>query len=97
MGRRTHRTCFYILQEANCLIERGGYIRLLDMGGRIQYQEIWDKKKGKLVPGLKFSVEDQIAIDYKKIQEIFGTDFYFAYAKQEDFNRFFSEMDLRRA
>ena len=85
------------LREANCLIERGGYVRLLDVGGRIQYQEIWDKKKGKLVLSLKFSAEDQVAVDYKKIQETFGTDFYFAYAKQEDFKRFFSEMDLRRA
>ena len=85
------------LREANCLIERGGYVRLLDVGGRIRYQEIWDKKKGKLVPSLKFSAEDQVAVDYRKIQEIFGTDFYFAYAKQEDFKRFFSEMDLRRA
>ena len=85
------------LREANCLIERGGYVRLLDVGGRIRYQEIWDKKKGKLVPSLKFSAEDQVAVDYKKIQETFGTDFYFAYAKQEDFKRFFSEMNLRRA
>ena len=85
------------LREANCLIERGGYVRLLDVGGRIRYQEIWDKKKGKLVPSLKFSAEDQVAVDYQKIQETFGTDFYFAYAKQEDFKRFFSEMDLRRA
>ena len=85
------------LRKANCLIERGGYVRLLDVGGRIRYQEIWDKKKGKLVPSLKFSAEDQIAVDYKKMQETFGTDFYFAYAKQEDFKRFFSEMDLRRA
>lgn len=84
------------LRSANCLIEQGGYVRLLDVGGRIGYQEIPDKKTGKLVPSLKFSPEDQVAADYRKIQETFGTDFYYAYVKQEIFKRFFSEMGLRR-
>lgn len=84
------------LREANCLLERGGYVRLLDVGGRIQYQERYDKKKQKKVPTLKFSSEDRIALDYKKIQETFGTDFYYAYAKQEDFKRFFQEMELTK-
>lgn len=83
------------LREANCLLERGGYVRLLDVGGRIKYQERYDKKKQEMVPTLKFSSEDQIALDYKKIQETFGTDFYYAYAKQEDFKRFFIDMKLR--
>ena len=83
-----------VLREANCLLERGGYVRLLDVGGRIKYQERYDKKKQKKVPSLKFSSEDRIALDYKKIQETFGTDFYYAYAKQEDFKRFFQEMEL---
>ena len=82
------------LREANCLIERGGYVRLLDVGGKIKYQEIFDQKSGKMVPSLKFSTQDQVAQDYRKIQETFGTDFYYAYAKQEDFKRFFSEMRL---
>lgn len=83
------------LREANCLIERGGYVRLLDVGGKIKYQEIFDQKKGKQVPSLKFSTQDQVAQDYQKIQKTFGTDFYYAYAKQEDFKRFFSEMGLK--
>ena len=82
------------LRRAECLLERGGYIRLLDVGGRIGYQEIRDKKSGRLVPSLKFSSEDQIARDYRRIQKTFGTDFYYAYAKQEDFKRFFQEMEL---
>lgn len=82
------------LREANCLIEKGGYVRLLDVGGKIRYQEVPDKKTGKMVPTLKFSNEDQIALDYRKIQETFGTEFYYAYAKQEDFKRFFQEMRL---
>ena len=82
------------LREANCLIEKGGYVRLLDVGGKIRYQEVPDKKTGKMMPTLKFSNEDQIALDYRKIQETFGTEFYYAYAKQEDFKRFFQEMRL---
>ena len=82
------------LRGANCLLERGGYVFLLDVGGKIQYEEIPDRKSGKLVPGLKFSSEDQVALDYRRIQETFGTDFYYAYAKQEDFKRFFKEMKL---
>jgi len=84
------------LRGANCLLERGGYVRLLDVGGKIQYKEIQDRKSGKLVPSLRFSNEDQVALDYRKIQETFGTGFYYAYAKQEDFKRFFNEMDLSK-
>ena len=82
------------LRSANCLLERGGYVRLLDVGGKIRYEEIPDRKSGKLVPSLKFSSEDQVALDYRRIQETFGTNFYYAYAKQEDFKRFFKEMEL---
>ncbi len=79
---------------ANCLLERGGYVRLLDVGGKIRYEEIKDRKSGKLIPSLKFSSEDQVVLDYHRIQETFGTNFYYAYAKQEDFRRFFKEMEL---
>lgn len=82
------------LRRAECLMEKGGYIRLLDVGGKIRYQEIPDGKNGRMVPSLKFSREDQIAQDYRQIQRTFGTDFYYAYAKQEDFKRFFQEMEL---
>lgn len=82
------------LREANCLMERGGYVRLLDVGGKIKYREIQDVNTGKMVPSLKFSCEDQTALDYRTIQKTFGTDFYYAYAKQEDFKRFFLEMNL---
>lgn len=32
------------LREANCLLERGGYVRLLDVGGKIRYEERLDRK-----------------------------------------------------
>ena len=65
-------------RRAECLMEKGGYIRLLDVGGKIRYQEIPDGKNGRMVPSLKFSREDQIAQDYRQIQRTFGTDFYYA-------------------
>ena len=84
------------LREANCLVEKGGYVRLLDVGGKIKYQEILDDKTKKMVPTLKFSNQDQIALDYRTIQETFGTEFYYAYSKQEDFKRFFNDMGLTK-
>lgn len=93
-GRLSVERIAEALRKANCLLERGGYVRLLDVGGKIRYEENFDKKNGKLVPGLKFSSDDQVAMDYHQIQKTFGTNFYYAYAKQEDFKRFFKEMRL---
>ncbi|MDO4330727.1 MAG: hypothetical protein Q4C66_15525 [Lachnospiraceae bacterium] len=60
----------------------------------VSYEERLDRKSGKMAPGLSFSSEDQVALDYRRIQETFGTNFYYAYAKQEDFKRFFKEIEL---
>lgn len=84
------------LLGTDCLLERGGYVRLLDVEGKIQYEETPDRKNGKLVPGLKFSSADQITWDHHRIQEMFGTNFYYIYAKQEDFKRFVKEMELNK-
>jgi len=46
------------LRETNCLMEKGGYVRLLDVGGKIKYQEVLDEKTKKMVPTLKFSNQD---------------------------------------
>ena len=56
--------------------------------------EAYRDRSGKLVPGLRFSSEDQVALNYRQIQETFGTDFYYGYAKQEDLERFFKEKKL---
>ena len=45
-------------------------------------------RNGKQVDTLAFSGEDEIALDYAKIQKAFCVDFYDAYPKQEVFNRF---------
>ena len=48
----------------------------------------------KFLLSIKFSSEDQTALDYRGSQKSFGTVFYYAYTKLEDFKRFFQEMEL---
>jgi transposase len=75
------------LGAATCQVLKGGIIHLDDVGGAIAFQKIRNKK-GKLVDTLAFSNEDEIALDYKSIQDTFGTNFYNVYPRQEVFNKF---------
>jgi len=75
------------LDAATCQVLKGGIIHLDDVGGAIAFQKIHDNK-GKLVDTLAFSDEDEIALDYKSIQDTFGTNFYNIYSRQEVFNKF---------
>ena len=75
------------LNAATCRVLKGGIIHLDDVGGAIAFQKKRNKK-GQLVDTLAYSDEDEIAQDYKAIQETFGTDFYNIYPKQELFNKF---------
>ena len=43
---------------------------------------------------MMFSDEDEIAEDYRRIQETFGTDMYNAQIKQEGFKRFLKKLKL---
>ena len=79
------------LSAATCRVLKGGIIHLDDVGGAIAFQKIRDKK-GKLVDTLAFSDEDEIALDYKAIQDMFGTDFYNIYPRQEVFNKFLKKI-----
>ncbi|GFP26466.1 hypothetical protein HKBW3S25_01959, partial [Candidatus Hakubella thermalkaliphila] len=40
------------------------------------------------------SDEDEIALDYKAIQDLFGTDFYNMHSRQEVFNKFLKKISL---
>lgn len=80
-----------VLRQANCLLERGGYVRLLDVGGKIRCREIREPGDAAAVPVLQFGSDDLIACDYRRIQAVFGK-FRFAYAKQEDFKRFLNSI-----
>jgi transposase len=75
------------LSAATCQVLKGGIIHLDDVGGAIAFQKV-PNKKGEIVDTLAYSDEDEIALDYKAIQETFGTDFYNIYPRQEVFNKF---------
>ena len=81
------------LQTATCRVLKGGVIQLDDVGGAMAFKKIRNKE-GKLVDTLAFSDEDEIALDYKLIQDVFGTDFYSVYSKQEVFNKFLKKISL---
>lgn len=81
------------LSTATCRVLKGGIIHLDDVGGAIAFQKV-KNKKGEMVDTLKYSDEDEIALDYKAIQDMFGTDFYNIYPKQEVFNKFLKKISL---
>ena len=58
-----------------------------DVGGCLAFKKRTDKN-GREVDTLAYSDKDEIAEDYKRIQETFGTDFYYVYPRQEVFNKF---------
>lgn len=75
------------LNAATCQILKGGIIHLDDVGGCIAFKNI-PNSRGETVDSLVFSAEDEIALDYKIIQNTFHTDFFDIYSKQEVFNNF---------
>lgn len=81
------------LNAAVCHVLKGGIIHLDDVGGAIAFKKRWNSK-GALVDTLEYSDEDEIALDYRLIQETFGTDFYNIYHRQEVFNKFLKNISL---
>jgi transposase len=81
------------LNAANCQVLKGGIVHLDDVGGAIAFKKIRDKK-GRLVDTLTYSDEDEIALDYRLIQDLYGTDCYNTYLRQEVFNRFLKKIKL---
>jgi hypothetical protein len=74
---------------------KGGIIHLDDVGV-FCYNKKWrcdrvpkgTKQKGEIVDTLAYSNKDEVALDYKAIQDTFGTNFYNIYPRQEVFNKF---------
>jgi hypothetical protein len=81
------------LGAATCRVLKGGIVMLDDVGGMIAFKKTMNKH-GKLVDTLEFSTEDQIALDYGKIQSMFGTDYCKVYSRQEEFNRFLKQISV---
>ena len=81
------------LSAATCRVLKGGIVHLDDVGGALAFKKV-KNAKGELVDTLGFSSEDQIALDYKLIQNTFGTEFYNIYPRQEVFNRFLKSISV---
>lgn len=79
------------LNAATCRVLRGGMVCLDDVGGAIAFQSKLDKD-GNRVESLAFSDQDEIALDYKLLQDVFGTDCYNLYHRQEVFNKFLNSI-----
>jgi transposase len=75
------------LNAATCHVVKGGIIMLDDVGGALAFKESVNKH-GKLVSTLEYTGEDEIALDYKRIQNLFGTNCYNIYQRIETFNKF---------
>jgi len=83
-----------VLNAAVCRVFKGGIVHLDDVGGAVAFAKRMDKT-GKLVDTLDFTDEDEIALDYRKIQDLFGTDCYNVYLRQEFFRKFLNSIALQ--
>lgn len=81
------------LNAATCQVLKGGIIHLDIVGGAIAFQKVLHKK-GEIVDTLAYSDKDEIALDYKVIQDMFSTDFNNIYSRQEVFNKFPKKISL---
>jgi len=79
------------LNAATCKVRPGGYVELDDVGGSLGFEKRRNSQ-GKWVDTLKFSPVDEVAEDYRKIQNAFGTDLYDVEVKQEVFSRFLKKI-----
>ena len=79
------------LNAATCRIFKGGIIHLDDVGGAIAFKKRLDKY-GNLVDTLIHTDDDEIALDFKLIQNLFGTDCYNVFHRVESFNKFLSNI-----
>ena len=81
------------LNAATCQVLRGGILHLDDVGGAIAFKKRVDSQ-GNLIDTLAYSSEDEIALDYRKIQNTFNVDFYYSYPREEAFNRFLNSLSI---
>ena len=81
------------LNAATCRVLKGGIVHLDDVGGAIAFKKRANKT-GVFVDTLEYSDEDEIALDYKKIQDLFKTDCYNIYMRLEVFNRFLMKIPV---
>jgi len=81
------------LHVATCKISKNGIVSLEDVGGAIAFIKARNRK-GLIVDTLAFSDEDEIAQDYRFIQQTYGIDCYNIHFRQEKFNKFLKTISL---
>jgi transposase len=81
------------LNAATCRVLKGGIIHLDDVGGAVAFKKRVNKR-GELVDTLEYSDEDEIALDYRQIQSVFGTDCYNVYLRLDAFNKFLKKISV---
>jgi len=81
------------LNAANCRILKGGIVHLDDVGGAIAFAKRLDKR-GKSVDTLQYTDQDEIALDYRLVQNLFGTNCYNIYQRRELFDKFLDSIVL---
>lgn len=82
-----------VLRRATCRVLKGGIVHLDDVGGAIAFKKAKDKH-GKLVDTLAFSDDDEIALDFKALQQVFASDICNVYHRQEIFNKILNKLAL---
>jgi len=81
------------LAAANCRVAKGGIVQLDDVGGAIAFRKRLDKH-GNLVDTLTHADDDEIALDFALIQNLFGTHFSNVFLRQELFNNSLNAISL---
>jgi len=79
------------LNTAICQISTNGIVKLDDVGGAVAFKKVPDKN-GKLVDTLEHTDQDEIALDYKEIQQVFKSEINNVYYRQEEFNKLLKEI-----
>jgi hypothetical protein len=81
------------LNAATCRVLKGGIVHLDDVGGAVAFKKRLNKRK-ETVDTLVYSDDDEVALDYKIIQNLFGTDCYNVYLRLEVFNKFLKQISV---
>jgi len=81
------------LNAATCRMLKGGIVHLDDVGGAVAFKKR-KNKSGKLVDTLEYTDEDEIALDYKKIQALFGMSCFNVYLRQEAFEKILNAISV---
>lgn len=83
------------LNACMCVSPDGNAVLLDEVGGKLAFKEI-TTKKGEVIETLAYSDGiDQIAEDYRAIQDAFGVSFDYAASTRESFNKYLKSIKFK--